>query len=280
MDLQFSVDAEKCNGCGECAADCPYGIIELQDGRPSMVEDRQQRCIDCQHCLAVCSTGALIIRGLDPGRSIPLEGNLPAARRLAVLMQGRRSVRRYTGEAVSGKEIAFLLDTVAHAPTGINNRQVLFTVLDDPQVMEDLRRTTYSTLEAMIREGRIPPGMDFFATMIADAVKSGKDSIFRGAPHLLIVSAPADCPSAEVDCHIALSYFELLAAAMGLGTLWSGLAQWALTRVVPELLRRLGVPESHEVGCMMVFGRPAVTYYRTVQRDNLHVNRVGSLTPV
>ena len=280
MDLQFSVDAEKCIGCGECAADCPYGIIEMKDERPSMVEDRQQRCIDCQHCLAVCSTGALSIRGLDPGRSIPLAGNLPEAQRLAALMQGRRSVRRYTGEPVSGKEIAFLLDTVAHAPTGVNNRQVLFTVIDDPRVMEDLRRTTYSTLETMIRTGKIPPGMDFFAAMITDAVKNGKDSIFRGAPHLLIVSAPADCPSAEVDCHIALSYFELLAAAMGLGTLWSGLAQWALTRVVPELLGRLGVPESHEVGYMMVFGRPAVTYYRTVQRDNLHVNRVGSLTPV
>jgi len=161
MDLQFSVDAEKCIGCGECAADCPYGIIEMKDERPSMVEDRQQRCIDCQHCLAVCSTGALSIRGLDPGRSIPLAGNLPEAQRLAALMQGRRSVRRYTGEPVSGKEIAFLLDTVAHAPTGVNNRQVLFTVIDDPRVMEDLRRTTYSTLETMIRTGKIPPGMDF-----------------------------------------------------------------------------------------------------------------------
>jgi len=279
MDLQFSVDEKRCIGCGECAADCPYGIIAMTGDRPRIVEVRQERCIGCQHCLAVCSTGALSIGGFDPGGSIPLAGNLPSAQQLAVLMQGRRSVRRYSGEPVSGEEISFLLETVAHAPTGVNNRQVLFTVIDDPEVMEDLRRTTYSTLDTMIREGRIPPGMDLFTAMIADAVTSGRDHIFRGAPHLLIVSGPADCPSAEVDCHIALSYFELLAAAMGLGTLWSGLAKWALTRVAPHLLRRLGVPESHEIGYMMVFGRPAVTYHRTVQRRNLHVNRVSFLIP-
>lgn len=279
MNLQFAVDETKCIGCGECAADCPYGIIAMQGERPALIEARRDRCIACQHCLAVCPTGALAIGGVDPGRSITLAGNLPSARQLAVLMQGRRSVRRYTGEAVSGEEIGFLLDSVAHAPTGVNNRQVLLTVIDDPAVMEEFRSITYATLAAMIDEGRIPPGMELFAAMIADAVASGRDNIFRRAPHLLIASGPADCPSAEADCHIALSYFELLAAAMGLGTLWSGLAKWALTRVAPQLLRRLGVPESHEVGNMMVFGRPAVTYHRTVQRHDARFNRVGSLAP-
>ena len=89
MDLQFSVDEEKCIGCGECAADCPYGIIAMTGDRPGIVEDRREMCIDCQHCLAVCSPGALSIRGLDPGRSIPLAGNLPSAQQLAVLMKGR-----------------------------------------------------------------------------------------------------------------------------------------------------------------------------------------------
>ena len=31
---------------------------------------------------------------------------------------------------------------------------------------------------------------------------------------------------------------------MGLGALWSGLAKWALTKVAPEIVHRLGVPES------------------------------------
>ena len=277
MELQFSVDEGLCIGCGECASDCPYGVIEMQGDFPRVAAGREGMCIRCQHCLAVCEPGALGIHGLHPENSLPLAGHLPAADQLATLMRGRRSVRRYTGAPVAADQIQFLLDTVACAPTGVNNRQVLFTVIDDCEVMETLRRTTYDSLDIVIREGRLPAGMEFFRAMVEDALKNGRDNIFRGAPHLLIVSAPKQSPSPEADCHIALSYFELLAASMGLGTLWSGLAKWALTMIVPELLQRLGVSENHQVGYMMVFGHPAVTYHRTVQRASDHVNRVKSL---
>lgn len=42
-------------------------------------------------------------------------------------MQGRRSIRRCKNEAVSPEDLAFLMKTVGSAPTGVNNRQVLFT---------------------------------------------------------------------------------------------------------------------------------------------------------
>lgn len=277
MDLQFSVDKELCIGCGECVNDCPYTVLEMKGEFPAVDKEREGMCVQCQHCLAVCSTGALSILGKDPADSLSLQGTFPATEQLATLMKGRRSVRRFQKMPVSPEEIAFLLETVAYAPTGVNNRQVLFTVIEDTEVMDSLRRTTYSTLEAIINKGGLPKGMEFFEAMVKDAIKTGKDSIFRGAPHLLIVSAPTESPSPEADCYIALNYFELLAASMGLGTLWSGLAKWALAMIAPEILGRLGVPASHQVGYMMVFGRPAVHYQRTVQRENNHVNRVAHL---
>ena len=277
MDLRFTVDEKLCVGCGECAADCPYGVIVMAGGYPRLAPERQEMCIACQHCLAVCEPGALHIHGLNPEDSLPLAGNLPSPEQLATLMRGRRSVRRYATRPVASEQIDFLLDAVACAPTGINNRQVLFTVIDDPQIMENLRRLVYGTLDTIIREGRLPAGMEFFRAMVEDALNNGRDNIFRGAPHLLIVSAPENSPSPETDCHIALSYFELLAASMGLGTLWSGLAKWAMTMIAPELLARLAVPANHRVGYMMVFGHPAVTYHRTVQRTSEHVNRVREI---
>lgn len=277
MDLRFTVDKDVCIGCGECVADCPYGILEMQSDLPVVGDGREGMCIGCQHCLAVCSTGALGINGLKPEDSLPLAGNQPTATQLATLMRGRRSVRRYRQEAVPAADITSLLETVAYAPTGVNNRQVLFTVIDDPRVMEDLRRTTYGRLDAIIKGGGLPPGMEFFEEMVVKALETGHDSIFRGAPHLLIASSPKDAPSADSDCHIALSYFDLLAASMGLGALWSGLAKWALTVIIPDILGKLGIPETHQVGYMMVFGRPAVAYQRTVQRKNDHVNRVRAI---
>ncbi|MDK9707287.1 MAG: nitroreductase family protein [Desulforhopalus sp.] len=276
MDLQFSVDQELCIGCGECINDCPYGLIEMRDGIPVLSRENEARCLQCQHCFAVCSTGALSILGKKAADSPPL-GPLPTAEQLAGLMKVRRSVRRYSKTPVSKEEIAFLLETVAYAPTAVNNRQVLCTVIEDPAVMDDLRRTTYARLQTLIDTGKFPKGMQYLEDVVVEALQSGKDAIFRGAPHLLVASAPKDSPSPDADCFIALSYFELLAASMGLGALWCGLAKWALAVVLPEVMAKLGLPADHRVGYMMVFGRPAVQYHRTVQRENAHINRVAQL---
>lgn len=53
-----SVDAEKCNGCGECAENCPIGILELVDGKAEVVGDD---CMGCESCVEVCSTGAVSV---------------------------------------------------------------------------------------------------------------------------------------------------------------------------------------------------------------------------
>jgi ferredoxin len=149
--LDFYVDREKCIQCGECVRDCPHGIIELTAEYPGIIEDKETQCIRCQHCLAVCSTGALSILGKDPENSTILQGNLPGARQMETLIKGRRSVRYYKKEPVDSALIAHLLDVVAHCPTGVNNRQVLFTVVEDQQTMDNLRQRTMEG----IRPGKI-----------------------------------------------------------------------------------------------------------------------------
>lgn len=277
MELQFEVDENLCIGCGECAKDCPFQLIEMKDDVPIMAKEKEAGCVQCQHCLAVCTTGALSILGKNPADSIPLAGSEVPAQQLAILMKGRRSVRRYQKEGVSPADIAFLLDTVGYAPTGVNNRQVLLTVVDDPAIMDSLRMKTYAALKKICDNGGLPDGMDYLKGYVLDALETGRDNLFRGAPHLLIASSPKTAPSPEADCFIALTYFELLAASMGLGTVWSGLAKWALTALTPEIPAGLGVPASHQIGYMMVFGRPDVVYRRTVQRDHAHINRVQRL---
>jgi nitroreductase/NAD-dependent dihydropyrimidine dehydrogenase PreA subunit len=277
MNKILAVNDETCIGCGECSADCPYGLIAMEGDRPVMDDSQAGMCVQCHHCLAICPTGALGIQGRKPSDSLKLPGNRPSAEQLAMLIKGRRTIRRYRSEPVSLEEIDFLLQTVAYAPTGVNNRQVLFTLIEEPRVMEEFRQATYRTLQAKIADGGLPAGMEYLEEAARRANDSGEDTIFRGAPHFLVASSPKDGPSPEVDCHIALSYFELLAASMGLGTVWSGLAKWSLTMIAPELLVKLGIPESHVIGYMMAFGRPAVTYHRTVQRENNNVHRVTHL---
>jgi len=83
---------------------------------------------------------------------------------------------------------------------------------------------------------------------------------------LLIVSAPPDAPCPQEDVVLALAYFELMAQAAGLGTVWCGLGKWLL-EVLPTLKSSIGLAADAKYFCM-VFGLPSVRYARTVQRDD------------
>jgi nitroreductase/NAD-dependent dihydropyrimidine dehydrogenase PreA subunit len=273
--IDFRVNEELCIQCGECAADCPASIISMDDGYPQIEIVDEARCYRCQHCLAVCPTGAISILGKDPEASIKLVGNMIDPVQLEILIKGRRAVRRYTGKELPQSLIDELLAVAWYAPTGVNSQSVLFTVVREAKVMEGLREEVMSGLTKLKEAGQLPEG--FVGQYMGMAVKAwreeGKDIIFRGAPHLLVTSAPKNSPCPVQDAHIALATFQLLAHARGVGTVWDGLFMMALS-LLPDLAGRLGLPEDHLLGYAMVFGEPAVDYHRTVQRGPALVNVV------
>ena len=273
--LQFSIDQQKCTRCGQCVNDCVARIIEMRDGYPAIAQGKESSCIECQHCLAVCPTGAVSILGKRAEDSMSLEGNLADPENVETLIKGRRSVRQYRDENVPPELLQKIFDVVGYAPTGVNFRQVLFTVVDDKNIMEKLRRTTMEGLSKLQREGKLPPGREYFNDCVRAWEEEGIDTIYRGAPHLVIATAPKDCPTPEADCLIALSYFELYAQSLGVGTVWNGLGKWTFTELLPGLCARLSIPDDHKLGYVMAFGLPEVHYQRTVQRGPARVSRVS-----
>ncbi len=276
MDLQLQIDQDRCTACGMCVADCPYAILQMADGQPCVNEEKSDQCIACQHCLAVCPVSALSIFGILPENSIDLRNNLPTPMQVETLLRGRRSVRKYAPHPLDPATIKRLLTVAANAPTGVNNRQFLFTLVEDPAVMDLIREQTIAGIRELAEAEQLPRGLEFFGGIVR-AWDKGNDVLFRKAPHMLLVSSPKNGPSPEVDCHIVLAYFELMAASMGIGTLWDGLAKWAFTTILPEMCSRIGIPDDHVLGYIMLFGKPAVKYHRTVQRDTVAVRRVTRL---
>ena len=126
--------------------------------------------------------------------------------------------------------------------------------------MEWFRREMSRRAKWIVRTGLLKllyPGFRRYM----DEIMRGDDVVFRNAPHMIVVSAPKNAPCREADPWIALSYFDLLAQANGLGTCWGGFAVYAF-KWMRCFRRALKIPEDHSVGAVLLFGPPAVSYAR------------------
>ena len=265
--LNFQAHPDKCTRCGLCVQDCPSSIIERSgDAVPFIRPENEPRCIHCQHCLAICPAAAVTILCQNPVNSLPLTTpSLPKLDQMIHLVRGRRSVRRYRDQNVEPQLLGQILAALGNAPSAINRMPLTFAVIDDKAHMQRFRLQTLTALAKAAAAGCIPEQHAYLQQAVPAWSERKIDVIFRGAPHLLIVSASSDSVCPAEDVNLALAYFELMAQSAGLGTVWCGLAKMAL-ELLPELKTVVGVPPGHYYYTML-FGLPAVQYPRTVQRD-------------
>ena len=271
---RFSADPEKCIACGLCVRDCPAGIIVITEQTASIPPENDGDCIGCQHCLAACPTAAVSVMGKKPGDSLSLADFEPDAENLETLMRGRRSVRQFMPEPVPVDVLKRLLEITSYAPTGVNARRRRFTVIRERAVMDAFRERICRKLADSAAS--IPEEASWMVEMADDWLSGGDDGIFRSAPHLLMASTAADSPCSDVDAVIALSYFDLIAQANGVGTVWAGMVHNIL-RFFPECREWLGIPADHVIGYAILFGIPTVDYARTAQYGPEEVVMLESL---
>ncbi len=270
--LEFKIDSEKCVKCGACVKDCPTRIIKMTDGGlPQIKQEDEVKCMKCQHCYTLCPTGAISIFGLNPEvDSVELSAEvLPSVESLDALIRGRRSTRKYKQENVDKKLIEKLLLSAYNCPTAVNNTALRFDVIDDIDKMNKIRDGIMEGLISLQESEGLPPQASYLENAAVEPWKKHKiDGVFRTAPHALIVSAPEDVPFCRmIDIAIALSYFELVANASGLGTTWCGLLKLSL-ELLPEYKEKLLTPGASDYYCML-FGYPDIHFARTANRDYL-----------
>ncbi|MDR3211768.1 MAG: nitroreductase family protein, partial [Planctomycetota bacterium] len=260
-NFQMAVDPGLCQRCRRCIQDCPNSVFREKDGMPEVIEENVADCIGCQHCLAICPTGALSVFGLDPKNSLSLTPSaLPTPAQLRTLVRGRRSVRSFRPENVERELIDAILADTRHAPTGCNAQSLSFLVVDERQELAGLLLKVVDAVEKGVQAGRDVP--DFLAMAVQAYRRDGSDHFFRGAPHLLVVAGGEKAVTPQADVLITLSYFELLVASAGLGATWCGMLDLA-SAVIPEIRGIFGLAPDIPFYSLM-FGRPGVHYARTV----------------
>ena len=265
MDRQLKVNSLKCVRCGLCLEVCPMkSLVFSADFQPKFGKDGEERCTGCQHCLAICPQKAISICGKDPEDSAEVSP-LPNADDMLRLIQSRRSIRKYRHEALENETLDKLLDMLRWVPTGVNNHSLHFSVIRDLAVMDDIREKVNAQFREWLALEEPPPAAALMMRY-KNQVMAGLDVIFRGAPHLIVAAVPENAPCANYDPIIALSYFELYAKSLGIGTCWCGLAAAALF-AVPGVAERLGIPENYRLGYAMLFGPTDRQFLRSTQPE-------------
>ena len=164
-------------------------------------------------------------------------------------IRDRCSTRGYTGEKLTGEEIAAILRAGLEAPTAANRQEIRFKVLsEDSPALKTLRN---------VFEGSLP--------------KAPEHSFYYDAPTLIVLSAPADFPWSPVDAGIAVQSMALAAEGLGLGSLIIGCIRGVMTgEHAKELAGALGFAEGFVFQVAIAVGHKAVekaphTYDRDAQ---------------
>lgn len=266
MIKKISVDEEKCIHCGLCIEDCVMGIIAFDAQEiPQFTADGAEKCCSCQHCMAVCPSGALSIGGKRPQDSSAVcHGN---SEDLLQLIKSRRSVRFYRNESVPSDILDKLVAMLPFVPTGGNADNLHFSIIATKEKMEHIRKTTYDTILAL-------PKPTAIQQRAKESFLTGKDAIYRRAPSMIVVAIDKSktIPGCETaDPIIALSYFELYAQSLGLGTVWCDYAV-LVAKQTPEVYSLLEIPANYELDYIMMFGIPNIKYSRTIQPEMFNVH--------
>ncbi|HMK37528.1 MAG TPA: nitroreductase family protein [Desulfomonilaceae bacterium] len=263
----FSIDVQKCKRDGLCAAECPMGLIDMQEeGFPNPVPSAEELCVNCGHCVAVCPHGALALKTMKPE-------DCPSVNKQLILtpehaehfLRYRRSIRNYRSKPVDRGVIGELIRMASYAPSGHNLQPVHWLAIDDPAELSRLAGLVIGFMRMMIKDHPEVAGPMHFDRVV-NAWEKGFDRILRGAPNVLVAHGVQSLGTAQPSSIIALTYLELAATSLGLGTCWAGYFNAAAT-FYPPMMEALALPQGHQSFGAMMVGYPKYVYQRLPLRN-------------
>lgn len=243
-----------CIRCGTCVKVCPMRGFSLNADDGKARQDHPDVCISCGHCVANCPVNAVMIDGLHPECDVATEKPC-TYNTLRSLMRCRRSVRLFQDKSVPKAEFDELLSTTRFAPTARNSQGVYWTIVLDPQKVQLLSKLAID----WFRQKQVMP--------LVEQWDNGYDIINRHAPHLVVTHSNGSAHKPVEDATIALTSFELLANAKGLGTCWAGFFMTAAHDYAP-LHAALELPRGHKVSGALMAGYAAVSPQRIPGRNS------------
>lgn len=148
------------------------------------------------------------------------------------VIKSRKTIRSYTDKKVERDLLLKLMEAAKHAPTGMNNQNRRFTIIENTEIIKKFEREIESALNR-------------------------EDYSLFNTPVFLIVSVPRDSENGLADTAVALQNTYLACTYYGLGCCWiNQLKHCYDVKEIRELLTQVNIPEDEIVYGAMTIGYP------------------------
>jgi len=164
------------------------------------------------------------------------------------ILARRRSIRRFTDEAVTEETLRALIDDAVRAPSSGNEQPWRFVVVRDADLMSRIAEDAKASLLAVLEEHPDHPAKKYETMLNREGF-----NVFHNAPAVIFVIGDKSLKNTVVNCTLAAGTLMMSAVDRGLGTCWINFAAWVSS---PELLDRLGIAERDVIVAPLIVGYP------------------------
>lgn len=256
-----AIDKEKCTGCGLCCKECPSHVLTLQNRKAAVMSDQ---CLKCGHCIAICPKDAFTISGYDMKEVKPYdEKNFGIDENILLnAIQFRRSIRQYKNKQVEKDIIEKIIEAGRFTPTGINKQNVRYIIVE-----KNIPLFESEALKSFRKLKWLAGILSKFVNLPHDLSNYKLEQGFfsHGAPALIFTISEDD-----INASLASMSMELMAEAMGLGTVYVRLFTRAANRN-KKIRKILGLGKKENIVTCLAIGYPDVHFMRTVPRKKANI---------
>jgi len=260
----INVNQSKCIKCGICSKVCPTGVLSIDKTGP--IVTNTNNCIACGQCVAVCPHGALDNIKSPIADQIDIE-NFPVinSKTAEHFLRSRRSIRCYKDAPVPKEKLLELINIAHYAPTASNSQGISYIIVENKKILEKAIKIIYEWMEKQLSLHWS------FSRHVQTHKTTGMDTVLRNAPHLILATAPKDFKNGRENTISQLTYAELYATTIGLGSCWAGLFEMCAFSNYHPLLQLFNIPENTVITGAVMVGYPKYKYKKLVDRNPLNI---------
>ena len=285
----INVDLEKCTSCKACVNDCVAGLFYIESDMLHLVDEFEELCILCGHCVAVCPVNVIKLKNFEiksPDDIYKTE-DMPNFKSLYNLVLKRRSIRQFKDTPVPKELIEKLLDLARFSPTGSNTENVYYTVIKDKDTVAKISNYITIKVKRLAETLEDPKGRESIKARMSKeefnlaienlpktknilrTIESGVD-FWCWEGELIFIHGDLTIGGISTNSAIAAAHIMLAAEALGLGTCSLGYLTFHANQ--SETIKKIiNLPKNHEVGYALTIGYPKVKYKRVPSRRPLRV---------